>query len=71
MSTDEAQLKAESQVSTPYKVGRVWKFSRQNDFGQWEESPAVKTEEEAEQMRKAAIIKRAKEYTGIVIALDD
>lgn len=71
LSPEDATAKAEKEVSTPYKVGRVWKFSRLNDFGQWEESPAVKTEEEAIAMRNAAVEKRSAEYKGIRINLDN
>lgn len=71
LTPEDAIAKAETEVSTPYKVGRVWKFSRLNNFGQWEESPAVKTEEEAVAMRKAAVEQRSAEYKGIHIKLDD
>lgn len=69
ISPEQARTRAEQDVSNVYKVGKVWKFSRRNEMtGAWEESPTVKTEEEANAMRDSAIQKRCAELTGIRIS---
>lgn len=72
LSPEQALEQAEQGVSNVYKVGKVWKFSRRNDMtGAWEESPAVKTEDEASAMRDAAIEKTCAELKGIRICFED
>lgn len=71
ISAEQAQEKAEEDNGKVYKVGKVWKFSRRNEMtGGWEESPAVKTEDEANAMRNAAIEKRCAELKGIRIGFE-
>lgn len=72
LSDDEARDKANASLSEIYKVGRVYKFSVRDAFtGKWEESPASKTEEEANKLRAAAFDKLYRESKGRVISLDD
>ena len=72
LSDEEARDKAQQGVSDIYKVGRVYKFSvRDGITGAWEESPAVKTEEEAKKLRAAAFDKLYRDAKGRVISLDD
>ena len=72
LSDDEARAKASEEISEVYKVGRVHRFSVRDPFsGKWEESPAVKTEEEAKKLRAATFDKRYKELKGRRISMDE
>lgn len=72
VTDEEARAKANESLSDIYKVGRVHKFSvRDSISGKWEESPTVKTEEEAKKLRAAAFDKLYKESKGRVISLND
>ena len=72
VSDEEARDKANESLSEIYKVGRVHKFSvRDTLTGKWEESPAVKSEEEAKKLRAAAFDKLYRDMKGRVISLDD
>lgn len=72
MGEDEARSKAEGEISSVYKVGRVYRYSVMNPFtGTHEEAPAAKTEEEAKQLRADAIARRMRELMGRRISLDN
>ena len=72
LTDEEARNKAAEGLSDIYKVGRVHRFSVRDPFtGKWEESPAVKTEEEAKKLRAAAFDKLYKELKGRVISLQE
>lgn len=71
MSEEAARSTAQGEISNVYKVGRVYRYSVRNPFsGAWEEAPAVKTEEEAQQLHDAAVTKRMRELMGRRISLD-
>jgi len=71
LTDEEARAKANDSLSEIYKVGRVHKFSVRDPItGKWEESPSVKTEEEAKMLRAAAFDKLYRESKGRVISLD-
>jgi len=72
VTDEEARAKANESLSEVYKVGRVHKFSVRDALtGKWEESPTVKTEEEAKKLRAAAFDKLYREAKGRVISLDN
>lgn len=72
LTDEEAHDKASADLSDVYKVGRVYKFSlRDLNTGKWEETPAVKTEEEATQLRSNALENRCKELKGRIISLNN
>lgn len=72
LSDDEARARANEDLSGVYKVGRVYRFSTRDPFsGSWQESPAVKTEDEAKKLRAEAFDARYRELKGRVISLDD
>jgi hypothetical protein len=53
---------AGQQVSKVFRAGRHWKFSVLNTTtGQWEESPAIGSQDEAERLRDAAVRRRYEE----------
>jgi hypothetical protein len=53
---------AGQQVSKVFRAGRHWKFSVLNTATeQWEESPAIGSQDEAERMREAAVRQRYEE----------
>ena len=71
LTDEEARKKATEDLSDVYKVGRVYKFSLRNlTTGKWEEAPAAKTEDEANQLRTNALENRCSELKGRVISLD-
>ena len=64
LSKLDAMQLAGQEVSRVFKVGKQYKFSMYNPkSGQWEESPAIATKEEAENMREFAFKKRFDELT--------
>ena len=72
LTDDDACKKANEDLSEVYKVGRVYRFSvRDLITGKWEETPAVKTEEEAKRLRTIAFESRRKELKGRVISLNN
>jgi len=71
LSEEQAVVQAEKDVSAVYKVGRVYRFSvKDPTTGSWEESPTVKSEDEANQMRQASIKKLIHDLQGRRISLD-
>jgi len=72
LSDEEARNKANEDLSEVYKVGRVYRFSvRDLMTGKWEETPAVKTEDEAIKLRAIAFESRRKELKGRIISLNN
>jgi hypothetical protein len=58
----QALTQAGQQVSKVFRAGRHWKFSVLNRAsGQWEESPAIGDQAQAENLREIAIKKRYQE----------
>lgn len=65
MTKMQALAQAGKDVSKVFRVGRHWKFSVLNRAsGQWEESPAIGDQQQAEDMREFAVKKRYKELCG-------
>ena len=61
----EALQQAGNEVSRVFKSGKQYKFSMFNPkSGQWEESPAIASKEEAENMREFAVKKRFDELSS-------
>ena len=61
----EALQQAGKEVSRVFKAGKQYKFSMFNPAsGQWEESPAIASKEEAENMREFAVKKRFDELSS-------
>jgi len=72
LTDEQARMRANEDLSEVYKVGRVYKFSvRDLLTGKWEETPAVKTEDEAKRLRAIAFDKRCKELKGRIISLNN
>lgn len=60
-----AYAQAEKEVSKVFKAGRQYRFSVYNaDKGEWEQSPAIGDEQQAEAMRDFAFNKRFRELAG-------
>lgn len=71
LTEEEAMKQAEDDVSSVYKVGKVYRFSVKDPLtGSWEESPTVESEEEAKKMREAATKKLVHDLQGRRISLD-
>ena len=67
LSKMEALQQAGNEVSRVFKTGKQYKFSMLNPAsGQWEESPAIASKEEAENMREFAVKKRFDELASQV-----
>jgi hypothetical protein len=65
LSKMEALQQAGNEVSRVFKAGKQYKFSMFNPAsGQWEESPAIASKEEAENMREFAVKKRFDELSS-------
>ncbi len=65
MNRMQALAQAGQEVSKVFRAGRHWKFSVLNRAsGQWEESPAIGEQEQAENLREIAVKKRYKELCG-------
>jgi hypothetical protein len=61
----QALAQAGQEVSKVFRAGRHWKFSVLNPAsGQWEESPAIGDQEQAENLRELAIKQRYRELCG-------
>jgi len=57
-----ALTQAGQQVSKVFRAGKQWKFSVLDAAtGNWEESPAIASEQEAERLREAAVHQRYRE----------
>ncbi len=62
---EAAYAQAEKEVSKVFKAGRQYRFSVYNsESGQWEQSPAIGDEQQAEAMRDFAFNKRFRELAG-------
>jgi hypothetical protein len=65
MTDDDARQQAEKDVTTPYKVGRAWKFAcLDSRTGRWQESGFIDGEAEAGAQRATAVEQRYRELTG-------
>ena len=60
-----ALAEAGKEVSKVFRAGRQWKFTTLNrSTGEWEESPAIGSQDEAERLRENAVRRRYHELCG-------
>lgn len=67
LSFDEAVAQATKDVSSVFKMGRQYRFSVFNHAsGEWDESPAFGSQEDAESLREAVFRERLDAFGGLL-----